>query len=149
MDWPAETDGISAFEADEETEEREVYIETGVSEPRYWTEGHKTYPFKKLNAKYEIDEHTGRINIKASFMPYLIGAKDRVMQLGRWKLIWHAVEHGMKVQLFDREADPSNLNPLEHQYPEITADLLRRMTPFLERDGIKPSELTGVTQPEE
>ncbi len=143
MDWPAEIDGVSAFKAPEEVDEREVYIETGVSEPRYWTKGHKTYPFKRLNAKYEIDDKTGRINIKASFMPHLIAAKDRVMQVGRWKLIWHSLEEGMKVDLFDREKDPSNLNPVTDQHPEIVADLLGRMTPYLERDGIYPSELAG------
>ena len=141
MDWPSEIDGVSAFAAVDEDAEREVYIETGVSEPRYWTEGHRTYPFKRLNAKYEIDDETGRINIKASFMPHLIAAKDRVMQVGRWKLIWHALEEGMKIELFDRENDPSNLNPVTDQHPEIAAELLDRMTPYLERDGIYPSQL--------
>jgi len=141
MEWPAEIDGINAFDAPQETTQREVYIETGVSEPRYWTEGHKRYPFKRLNAKYEIDESTGRINIKDSFMPHLVAAKDRVMQVGRWKLIWHAVEEGMKIDLFDRENDPSNLKPVTHEHPEIAADLLNRMSVYLERDGIVLSEL--------
>jgi len=102
-----------------------------------------------LNAKYEIDDSTGRINIKASFMPHLIAAKDRVMQVGRWKLIWHALEEGMKVDLFDREQDPSNLNPVTDEHPEIVAELLERMTPYLERDGIYPSKLTGEVSKEE
>ena len=107
---------------------REVYIETGVSEPRYWVKGHKRYPFKRLSAKYGIDSETGRVNIKSSFMPHLIAAKDRVMQVGRWKLIWHAMKKGHKVEL-DRETDPTNTDFVTDQHPAVVADLLGRMAP--------------------
>jgi hypothetical protein len=90
-----------------------------------------------LSAKYAIDEATGRVNIKPSFLPHLIAAKDRVMQVGRWKLVWHAMKKGGKTQLFDREADPLNRNDLSEAHPEVVADLLGRMTPYLERDGLK------------
>ena len=85
-----------------------------MSEPRYWVKGHKRYPFKRLSAKYGIDSETGRVNIKSSFMPHLIAAKDRVMQVGRWKLIWHAMKKGHKVELFDRETDPTNTTYRQH-----------------------------------
>ena len=147
MTWPGDLDGASALEADEEESPREVYIETGVSEPRYWTKGHRRYPFKRLSAKYAIDEQTGRVNIKESFMPHLIAAKDRVMQVGRWKLIWHAMAEGHKVELFDRDQDPTNTRPVTEQHPEVVADLMKRMAPYLQRDGIEvPFELLGVSE---
>ena len=144
MSWPGELDGRSAFAAPSEDVPREVYIETGVSEPRYWVKGHKRYPFKRLSAKYGIDSETGRVNIKSSFMPHLIAAKDRVMQVGRWKLIWHAMKKGHKVELFDREADPTNTRPVTEQHPEVVSDLLQRMAPYLERDGITVPEPPAV-----
>jgi len=147
MTWPGDLDGASALKADEEEAPREVYIETGVSEPRYWTKGHRRYPFKRLSAKYAIDEQTGRVNIKESFMPHLIAAKDRVMQVGRWKLIWHAMAEGHKVELFDRDQDPTNTRPVTEQHPEVVADLMKRMAPYLQRDGIEvPVELLGVSE---
>ena len=144
MSWPGELDGRSAFAAPSEDQPREVYIETGVSEPRYWVKGHKRYPFKRLSAKYGIDSETGRVNIKSSFMPHLIAAKDRVMQVGRWKLIWHAMKKGHKVELFDREADPTNTTPVTDQHPAVVADLLGRMAPYLERDGITVPEMPAT-----
>lgn len=137
IQWPGELDGVDALLAPDETDTREVYIETGVTEPGYWKKGHKKYPFKRLSAKYAIDEATGRVNIKPSFLPHLIAAKDRVMQVGRWKLVWHSMEQGGEAQLFDREADPLNRKDLSQTHPEILADLLGRMTPYLERDGLK------------
>ena len=138
FEWPGETDGKSIMPLVDQEEEapREVYIETGFSAPKYWVKGHRRYPFKRLSAKYSIDDK-GSVMIKPSFLPHMVAAKDRVMQVGDWKLIWHSVRRGQRVELFNRKEDPANLNDLYHEHPDIADDLLARMDPHLTKDGFK------------
>ena len=68
----------------------------------------------------------------------------RLLRKRSRKLIWHAMKKGHKVELFDRETDPTNTQPVTEQHPEVVADLLGRMAPYLERDGIKVPEMPAT-----
>ena len=58
--------------------------------------------------------------------------------MGKWKIIWHSLKKGIRVDLYDRESDPINRYDLAEQHPEKVEELGRLLIPFLESDGIKP-----------
>jgi len=138
LEWPTDMNGedILPLVDNPPSEERLVYMETGLSEPRYWAANHKSYPFKKVSKRYKIDFERDQVNIRPEFLPHLIAAKDRSVQRGQWKLIWHAVNTGIRVDLYDREADPVNRIDRAEDYPELVTELGREIMPFLEQDGL-------------
>ena len=141
IEWPHAIDGKSVMPivtGAEKDEQRVVYMETGLSEPRYWVPGHKKYPFKKVSKRYKLDANADRVHIRTEFLPHLIAAKDRALQVGKWKIIWHSLKEGIRVDLYDRENDPINRYDLAEQYPEKVVELGRLLIPFLETDGISP-----------
>jgi len=139
LSWPGEMDGRTVMplaEEDNDEAERLVYMETGLSEPRYWVPGHKRYPFKKVSKRYRFDAEADQVHIRTKFLPHLIAGKDRAVQRGRWKLIWHSMKRGIRVDLYDREADPNNRIDRAEDHPEVVAALGQELLPFLEGDGI-------------
>ena len=141
LTWPGEMDGQTVMplaEEDHRKTERLVYMETGLSEPRYWVPGHKRYPFKKVSKRYRFDPEADQVHIRTKFLPHLIAGKDRAVQRGRWKLVWHAMKRGIRVHLYDREADPVNRVDRAEDFPEVVAALGQDLIPFLEGDGITP-----------
>lgn len=136
--WPNPIDGESVIPIAEgtETQTRPVYMETGLSERRYWVPGHRKYTFKSVSKRYAVDPETGRVHIRPKFRRQLILGKDRAYQQGKWKLIWHSLETGIRVDLFDREADPMNRIDLSEVYPEKVQELAEGMLPFLDHDRI-------------
>jgi arylsulfatase A-like enzyme len=139
LDWAGDFDGASMMPlllGEKEPEPRMVYIETGLSEPKYWPKDHKKYPFKKISDRYAIDFDTGRVHIKEKFLPFLVAAKDRSLQLGRWKLVWRPLKDGANVELYDRVLDPENRNNIYQKHPPVAAKLGLRLKPFLEKDGV-------------
>ena len=139
MDWNGPFDGQSMMpllKGEKEPEPRMVYIETGLSEPKYWSKNHKKYPFKKISDRYAIDLNTGRVHIKEKFLPFLIAAKDRSLQIGRWKLVWRPLQDGADIELYDRFTDPENRQNIYHEHIDIAAKLGLRLKPFLLKDDV-------------
>ena len=141
IEWPNPVSGQSVMplaRGESEDELRPVYMETGLSEPRYWVPGHKVYPFKRVSKRYKLDAETDQVHIRPEFLPFLIAGKDRALQLGKWKLIWHSLKKGIRVDLYDREADPTNRIDVSEDHPDKVVELGRLLLPFLESDGIEP-----------
>jgi len=138
LSWPNAVDGDSmlAVARGEEPTDRLVYMETGLSEPRYWVKGHKQYPFKRVSKRYSVSTETGRVHIRPKFRDALIANKDRAVQVGDHKLIWHSVKKGMRVELYNRREDVLNRVDLSEDHPEIVQSLGEQMVPFLAADGI-------------
>lgn len=135
---PWSSDGQSLLplaRGESEAEPRPVYIETGVSESRYQGSGHKGYPFKRVSERYQLDAATGRVYLRPEFEEAVIRAKDRVMQVGDWKLVWTPMKKGAKVALYDRGEDPINLRDVSAEHPEVVAELMEKLRVFLEQDG--------------
>lgn len=133
-----EVDGRSLLplaRGETEAEVRPVYIETGVSEPRYWVAGHRRYPYKSVSDRFAIDRVNDRVFLREEFLPQMIAAKDRAVVLGRWKLVWHALQVGVRTELFDVDADPDNRNDLAAAHPEVVVELGGILAPFLLADG--------------
>ena len=140
LEWPNPVSGKSVLPLVKgQTEEgpRPVYFETGLSEPRYWVPGHRRYPFKSVSKRYKFDKETNQVHIRTKFLPFLIRGKDRAIQLGKWKLVWHSLKSGIRVELYDRELDPLNRVDLAEDYPDKVAELGHLLLPFLEGDNVK------------
>jgi arylsulfatase A-like enzyme len=141
LSWPNPVDGKSVMplaNGEKEDGPRTVYMETGLSEPRYWVPGHKRYPFKKVSKRYKLDSEMDRVHIRSKFLPQLVAAKDRALQVGQWKLIWHSLKKGIRVDLYDRTTDPLSRVDLAEYYPEKVEELGRLLLPFLVVDGVTP-----------
>jgi arylsulfatase A-like enzyme len=139
LEWPNAFDGrsmVPLMQGGQEPEPRPVYIETGLSEPRYWVPDHVRYPFKKISERYTVSKETGQVHIRPEFQPHLVAAKDRVMQVGDWKLIWFATTGDGQVGLYHRPTDLMNRRDLSAQYPNKTAELGLMMEPYLLADGV-------------
>ncbi len=139
LTWPNAVDGESIMPIAEgtETETRPVYIETGLSEKRYWVPNHRRYTFKRVSKRYAVDPDNGRVHIRPKFRRQLIKGKDRAYIEGRWKLIWHSLKQGIRVELFDRLTDPANRIDLSEVHPDRVEHLGKAMQEFLHKDGIK------------
>ncbi len=143
LEWPNAIDGKSmmAVARGEEPEDRVVYVETGLSEPRYWVKGHRKYPFKKVSKRYSVSTETGRVHIRPKFKNALIAGKERAVQLGDHKLVWHALKRGMRVELYNRKEDVLNRVDISEDQPEKVEELGELLLPFLEHDGVQPPPL--------
>jgi len=147
--WPGTADGRSMLplvRGEHETRPRLVYMETGISEDRYWVPGHRDYPFHRVQERYAVDPATGHICLKDEFRPYLVAAKDRAVQVGRWKLVWSAVKRGTYVSLYDVLDDPLQRHDLSRQERDRVAWLGAKLAPFLRADGESPEVLNLWSQ---
>lgn len=139
--WPVQTDAqslVPLLGGQADPSPRLVYMETGVSERRYWVAGHREYPFRRIQDRYEVDRTTGRVSTRAEFLPHLVAGKDRAVQVGRWRLVWHAMNRGTRVGLYDVVADPLHQRDLSRSDPARVAWLGSKLAPFLRSDGEDP-----------
>jgi arylsulfatase A-like enzyme len=126
---------IPLIQGEKEDEIREVYIETGMSEPNYWSDEHRDYSYNKIAERYWIQPDNNWVMVRDEFWPELLAGKDRVLQMGKWKLVWRPMkDNNHLVQLFNREEDAENRSDIAEQYPVHTAFLGMRLLKYLERD---------------
>ena len=141
IDWKNDFDGKSLFpliRGEKEEEVREVYIETGMSEPNYWPDGHREYSYRKIAERYWIRPDNHWVMVRDEFWPELLAGKDRVMQMGKWKLVWRPMTEGEPIiQLFNRADDVANRFDRSGEFPVHTAYLGMRLLKYLEQDGEK------------
>ena len=142
LPWEGEVDGLSMMplvRGETEEQERLVYIETGLSEKSYWNRGHRRYPFTKVSQRYEVDLDTGLVSIRPEFRPHLIAGKDRVVQRGKWKLVWRPQTKGLpSVELFDREVDPHNRDNVYSKHLRVASELGLELEAFMLGDDESP-----------
>ena len=156
LDWDNSFDGKSLFplmRGEKEEQLREVYIETGMSEQNYWPEGHRVYSYKRIAERYWIRPDNHWVMVRDEFLPELLSGKDRIMQMGDWKLTWRPMEEAEPIiQLFNHKEDPENRLDVSFQNPVRTAYLGMKLWPYLERDDEEFSALVEwkeLTQQEE
>jgi arylsulfatase A-like enzyme len=140
LDWPNEMDGHSMgnlIAGEHDAEPRPLYVETGMTERRYWNAGHADYPWEGVGRKYRVDAETGWVHVRPEFHEFLLGAKDRAYQQGDWKLVWRPMTRGPAlVQLFNRVEDPVNRHDVSIKHPDELARLGLEMAAILARDGV-------------
>lgn len=69
-------------------------------------EGHLRYP--NLLELLEVpDKASGTLAIKPQYRDIVFEAKDRMIRVGRWKLVYQPMQGGALYKLFDLETDPA------------------------------------------
>jgi arylsulfatase A-like enzyme/glycosyltransferase involved in cell wall biosynthesis len=87
-------------------------------------DGHLRYP--NLLELLEVpDKASGTLAIKPKYRDIVFEAKDRMIRVGRWKLVYQPLQDGALYQLFDLETDPACQHNRVTQQPEL-ADTLKR-----------------------
>ena len=87
--------------------DRVLFGETGVSEPHYWDDRHKDYPFKKIHQRYKLDPETLRPYQDPVYDEPTAVAKDRWAFDGQFWLVEETLVPTSRYSLFKWRDDPT------------------------------------------
>lgn len=94
-------------------------------------EDHLRYP--NLLELLEVpDKVSGTLAIKPRYRNMVCQAKDRMIRVGRWKLVYQPVQNGTRYQLFDLETDPMCKHNRVADEPERVAALKLQLLAWVE-----------------
>lgn len=113
-----------------------AYNETGIwiTDLPGMPEGHLRYP--NLLELLEVpDKANGTMAIKPQYRDIVFEAKDRMIRVGRWKLVYQPVRNGALYQLFDLETDPACQHDRVADEPERVAVLKQQLMAWVEEGG--------------
>lgn len=91
---------------------------------------HLRYP-NLLDLLEVPDRDTGTLAIKPEYQQIIVAAKDRMIRVGRWKLIYQPTCNGPLTALFDVVADPQCRRDLAAAHADVVDDLLRRLNEWM------------------
>jgi len=74
------------------------------------------------------DRRSGTLAIKPQYRQVVVDAKDRMVRVGSWKLVFQPTTNGPRYALFDLAADPECRNDLAGAHPEIVHKLKLLLT---------------------
>jgi len=135
---------VGLIDGGSDPEPRPLYVETGLTEQRYWNEGHRAYPWKNVTRRFQIDRPTRLAHVRSDFADHVVSVKDRIYQVGEWKLVWRPMEEGpARVELFQRTVDPVNRHDLAASHPDVVARLGLPLAELLAEDGIAEPRAEG------
>ena len=101
-------------------------------------EDHLRYP--NLLELLEVpDKTSGTLAIKPQYRDIVFEAKDRMIRVGRWKLVYQPLHEGAHYQLFDLETDPACQHNRVADEPERVAVLKQQLLAWVEHDGYQPA----------
>ena len=72
-------------------------------------------------------------------MPYrehVVVAKDRMIRDGRWKLVYQPLESGMRLSLYDVQADPGCTVDITSKRPDLVSRLWEELRAWMEADPV-------------
>lgn len=141
MEWPA--DGRSLYDRSA----RILYGETGLTEPFYLPPGHRQYRFPSNAQHYDVDPATGLVYARPEHRDGVIRVKDRFVQDENWRLIWHAMESGLYLSLYDTKADPDMHDDLAQTRPDVVRQLWPALRDRLRLDGEQVSDGPNAYRP--
>lgn len=136
MPVPGQMEGVSLVSAlrGGVQEELPAFYETGIwlTDVPGMPAGHLRYP--NLLELLEIpDLKSGTLAIKPEYQERIVTAKDRMVRLGPWKLVYQPLVDGYLLSLFNLDDDPECRNDLAQAQPEVTARLWERLRAWMEK----------------
>lgn len=115
--------GLAAFN------ETGIWITDMPGMPEY----HLRYP--NLLELLEVpNKHTGTLAIKPKYRDLVVEAKDRMIRVGRWKLVYQPLQDGVRYQLFDLETDPACTRNCLDNEPALVAALKEQLLDWISGD---------------
>ena len=108
--------------------ERDVFSETGVwlTDLPGTPAGHLRYP-NLLDLLTVRNIATGTVSIKPEYVEQVNLAKDRMIRVGQWKLVYQPLTDGYLLKLFNMTNDRNCLNDVSGDYPKIVESLWARL----------------------
>jgi arylsulfatase A-like enzyme len=113
----------------EEVPEAPALLETDV-----WFTNQDGQPYQRVRLPYPgvyelatVEPPRGDIALKPEWEATVEAAKHRGLYLGRWKLLELPTPQGVKVELYDTVADPTEQRDVAAQHPEVVAPLRERL----------------------
>ncbi len=136
---PSVMDGISLaslVKGENQDLDLAAFNETGIwlTDLPGMPEDHLRYP--NLLELLEVpDKSTGTLAIKPEYHDIVFEAKDRMIRLGRWKLVYQPLESSVLLRLFDLEKDPGCLQDVSKQFPNICDSLMQRLSEWMKGEN--------------
>ncbi|MDH3379910.1 MAG: sulfatase-like hydrolase/transferase [Gammaproteobacteria bacterium] len=112
-----------------------AYFETGIwlTNPPGFHPEHLHYP--DILELLEVgDPKTGTLSVKQKYQEIVVRAKDRMVRVGRWMLVYMPLQEGALYKLFDVEKDPRFKHDVSSEFPEVTANLKDAMRYWIAKD---------------
>jgi arylsulfatase A-like enzyme len=95
-----------------------------------WFSDRDGQPYQRVRIPYPwvyetatVEPETGDIALKPEWEAPVQAAKHRGLYLGRWKLLELPTLQGVKVELYDVEADPAEARDVSAEHPEVVRAL--------------------------
>ncbi|MHB9101383.1 MAG: sulfatase-like hydrolase/transferase [Sulfuricella sp.] len=134
----ASMEGVSlaqCFSAHGSCPRLDAFNETGVwiAEIPGMPEHHLRYP-DLLELMEVPDRSSGTMAIKPEYTMRIMGAKDRMIRSGRWKLVYQPLESGYQLRLFDLGIDPECQIDVLDRYPETASYLRQALLSWIAED---------------
>jgi arylsulfatase A-like enzyme len=104
--------------------DRDIFSETGIwlTDLPGTPDGHMRYP-NLLDLLTVRDIATGTISLKPELEDIVVRAKDRMVRRGHWKLVYHPLDSGYLLKLFNLEEDPDCAADVSAHHPERVAEM--------------------------
>lgn len=97
--------------------------------------GHLRYP--NLLELLEVpDKVSGTLAIKPQYRDIVAEAKDRMIRVGRWKLVYQPIEGGALYKLFDLDIDPACQQNRIADEPELVEALKQQLLAWVAEDRL-------------
>ena len=103
---------------------------------------HLRYP-NLLDLLEVPDKFSGTLAIKQQYRQAIVAAKDRMVRVGSWKLIYQPTTSGPLYALFDLANDPECRHDLAPVHPDMVRVLQSRLTEWMDEDGRQTSASHG------
>ena len=123
-----------------------AFAETGIwlADLPGMSDDHLRYP--NLLELLEVPEkQSGTLAIKPQYRRIVIEAKDRMVRVGRWKLIYQPTTNGPRHMLFDVSTDPDCRFDVAAKHPDVAEDLEAHLACWLAGTQRQPDE-QGTTK---
>ena len=117
--------------------DRDVFAETGLwfSEQVPGVDSSLRLPYPAVERATEVDaEHGQEMVLSAELFPLTVVAKHRMVQRGKYKLVYMPTPKGAQSQLFNVEADPHNLVDIAESHPEEVGTLREALFSWIAHD---------------
>lgn len=108
-------------------------------------EGHLRYP--SLFDLLEVpDKESGTLAIKKEFHAIVVQAKDRIIRLGPWKLVYQPLQEDVLYKLFNLQLDSGCVRNVIADNPEIAEKLKALLLEWMSQDPLW-TQIPGSTMP--
>lgn len=114
-------------------------------------EDHLRYP--DLLELLEVpDTRSGTLAIRGDYQQTVIAAKDRMIRMGQWKLVYQPLERGCLLKLYDIANDPNCRHNVFDAHAATAQELWTSLADWMAQDipcfaGISPAMAPGQTSP--